>query len=87
MFLSFVNFYWKFIWKYLVIVMPLMNLLKSSENSQKRDPFSLTLTARKVFYKLQKAFSREPVIHHYNLECRIHLKMNTSEHAAGTILL
>ena len=87
MFLGFANFYWKFIWKYLVIVVPLTDLLKGSENDQKRGSFSLTLTARKAFHELQEAFFRESVIHHYDSECRIHLKMNMSEHAVGTILL
>ena len=86
-FLGFTNFYWKFIQKYSVIVAPLTDLLKGSENSQKRGPFSLTPTARKAFHELQEAFSREPVIHHYNPECKIHLEMDVSEHAAGMILL
>ena len=55
--LGFVNFYWKFIQKYLVIVVPLTDLLKSSENSWERGPFSLMPTVRKVFCELQEAFS------------------------------
>ena len=86
-FLGFVNFYWKFIQKYSVIVAPLTDLLKGSENGQKRGPFSLMSTARKAFHRLQEAFSGEPVIHHYDPEHRIHLEMDTSEHAVGTILL
>ena len=40
-----------------------------------------------MFCELQEAFSGEPVIHHYDPEHRICLGMDTSEHAAGMILL
>ena len=86
-FLGFANFYRKFIRKYSVIVAPLTDLLKGSENGRKRGPFSLTPAARKAFRELQEAFSGEPVIRHYDPERRIRLETDASEHAAGTILL
>ena len=46
----------------------------------------LTFKTRLTFIKLRQAFIEAPILHHFNLECHIQIKINISGYTIGRIL-
>ena len=46
----------------------------------------LTLGAKLVFTELRQVFVKAPILHHFDLECYIHIKTDTSGYAIGGVL-
>ena len=70
-FLGFANFYHHFIQKYSLIVAPLTDMLKGSENSRKKGVYSLTMEVKQAFQEIQEVFSKKPILQHYDPDWRI----------------
>jgi RNase H-like domain found in reverse transcriptase len=78
-FLGFANFYSRFITKFSQIASPLSDLLKGSKDDKKSGPFWLTEPAK-------EAFTKAPVLLHFDPSKPICLVMDTSGFAICSIL-
>ena len=79
-FLSFVNFYWRFIYGYSKLASPLTHLIK------KNVPFEWTTECQFTFNALKKAFTSDVILYHYNLNLKIIVKTDTSDYVSEGIL-
>ena len=79
-FLGFANFYWRFIFNYSDIIIPLTRL------TRKGITLNFTLECRESFKTLKKAFTTAPVLTHWVPNAQIILKTDTSDYALATIL-
>ena len=69
-----------------MIVNPLSNMLKSMKKGKKTGVFVLTSSMQAVFRKLCDAFTRAPVLAHFDPKKPIRLKTNASGYAIAGIL-
>ena len=79
-FLSFMNFYCRFIHKYSKIALPLMAL------TQKSVPWHFTKECRSAFNTLKKAFTTALVLTHCILDTQITVETDTSDYALMAVL-
>ena len=86
MFLSFVNFYRRFIYNFSKIAALLSTLLKGSKDSKKRGPFTLDKRAKYAFILLKEAFRKAPLLGYYNLEKLVLLETDASTAVLAGIL-
>ena len=49
-------------------------------------PTFLTLDARKAFNQLRQAFTKAPILRHFDLECYIRIETDASDYAIGRVL-
>ena len=80
-FLSFANFYKRFIYKYSYKAIRLTNLLVGIENKKKTGPFTFTLKAKTSFEKLKKAFTTVLFLIYIDLNKPIRIKTNALTYA------
>ena len=80
-FLEFVNFYKRFIYRYSKIAAPLTSLLKDSENGKKKNSFDWPDEVAQTFRQLKKIFMSISLLIHYDS-----LKRNRVETDAGVSL-
>ena len=79
-FLSFINFYWRFIYSYSKLASPLTCLIK------KDVPFEWTTECQSAFDTLKKVFMSDVILRHYNSDLKIVVKTDTSDYVSGGIL-
>ena len=79
-FLSFTNFYQRFIYDYSKLASPLTCLIK------KDIPFEWTTQCQSAFDALKKAFTSDVILRHYNLNLKIIVKTDTSDYVSEGIL-
>jgi hypothetical protein len=85
-FLGFANFYRRFVTKFSRIAGPLSDLLKGSKDGKKSGPFRLTEPAREAFRVLKEAFTKAPMLLHFDPEKPIRLITDASGFAISGIL-
>ena len=85
-FLGFVNFYRRFIYRYSKIVAPLTSLLKGSENGKKKGPFEWPESAEQAFRQLCDIFMSASLLTHYDPSKKIRVKTDASNFAVADIL-
>ncbi len=86
MFLSFVNFYRRFIHRYLKRVVSLTNLLKENKDNKKFDSFVWSNEAKQAFRQLCDIFMLTSLLYHYNSSKKIRVKIDVSNFAIASIL-
>ena len=79
-FLSFTNFYWRFIYDYSKLASSLTCLIK------KDVPFEWITECQSAFNALKKAFTSDVILHHYNSDLKIIVKTDTSDYVSEGIL-
>ena len=80
-FLSFTNFYKRFIHRYSYEAIGLTNLLVGIENKRKTSPFTFTLKAKASFEKLKKAFTTVLFLIYFDLNKPIRVETNALTYA------
>ena len=86
LFLGFVNFYRRFIYRYFKIVTPLTNLFKNNENEKKKSSFEWSDEVVQAFHQFKHIFiSISPFIY-YNFLKRNRMKINISNFVVANIL-
>ena len=80
-FLSFYNFYCRFICNYRVIARPLIQL------TQKNTPFVFNSNCIEAFNELKDRLISSPVLYYYNLDLKLMLKTDASNGVVAGILL
>jgi hypothetical protein len=85
-FLGFCNFYRRFIASYSRMVSPMTDLLKGSVNGKKEGPFEWSDSAEQAFRTLIDAFTKAPVLIHFDPVRRIRVETDASAFAAAAIL-
>ena len=78
--MSFVNFYWRFIYDYSKLASLLTHLIK------KDVPFKWITEYQSAFDALKKAFTSDVILRHYNLNLKIIVKTDTSDYVSEGIL-
>ncbi len=86
MFLDFVNFYRRFIYRYSKRVVSLTSLLKESKNGKKFGSFVWSNEVEQAFRQLCDIFMLAPLLCHYNSSKKIRVKTNASNFAIASIL-
>ena len=79
-FLSFANFYQRFIYGYSKLASPLICLIK------KDVPFEWTTECQSAFNALKKAFTSDVILHHYNSDLKIVVETDASDYVSEGIL-
>ena len=79
-FLSFANFYWRFIYDYSKLASPLTHLIK------KDIFFEWTTECQSAFNALKKAFTSDVILRHYNLNLKIIVETDASDYVSEGIL-
>ena len=79
-FLSFTNFYWRFIYDYSKLASLLIYLTK------KNIPFKWITECQSAFNALKKAFMFNVILHHYNLNLKIIVETDASDYVSEGIL-
>ena len=95
-FIGFANFYRRFIQGFSKIAAPLTSMLKTSANQPKsrnqsnsgatKEPQFLTSKAREAFDHLKQAFTKAPILHHFDPERHIWIVTDTSGYVIGGVL-
>ena len=85
-FLGFANFYRRFIANFSMIASPLSDMLKGMKKGKKTGVFVLTSSVQAAFRKLCDAFTRAPVLVHFDPKKPIQLKTDASGYAIAGIL-
>ena len=85
-FLGFANFYRRFIHRYSAVARPLSGLLEGAKNGKFSGPFIFTEAARKAFQELKGAFTKAPMLTHYDPEMPIRLETDASGKAISGII-
>ena len=86
-FLSFINFYRRFIYHYSQIVESLTNLLKKSIKEIKIESFDWPIKAKKTFRRLREAFTKAPLLCHFDLELFIRVETDALDFDLADILI
>ena len=79
-FLSFINFYWRFIYDYSKLASSLICLIK------KDVLFEWITECQSAFDALKKAFTSDVILHYYNSDLKIVVKTDTSDYVSEGIL-
>ena len=79
-FLSFTNFYWRFIYDYSKLAFPLTHLIKKDIS------FEWITECQSAFNALKKAFMSDVILRHYNLNLKIIVETDTSDYMSEGIL-
>ena len=85
-FLNFVNFYKCFIYRYSVIAMSFINLLKNNKKDKKSDFYHWGEETKQTFQQLWNIFSFVLFFNYFDLEKKIKMKTNASNFAVIDIL-
>ena len=85
-FLSFVNFYKRFIYRYSAIAAPLTDLLKNNKKDKKSNFYHWGEEAKQTFQQLRNIFSFAFFLIHFDLKKKIRIKTNASNFVVIDIL-
>lgn len=85
-FIGFCNFYRRFIEGFSRIARAMNELLKGSQNGKKAGPFEWSDDAEHAFRNLREAFTRAPIMRHFDLERPIKVETDASGFAIAGIL-
>ena len=85
-FLNFVNFYKRFIYRYFVIATSLIDLLKNSKKNKKLSFYHWGEEAKQTFQQFQNIFSFAFLFIHFDFEKKIKMKTNASNFVVIDIL-
>ena len=77
-FLSFTNFYRRFIFDYFIIAAPLINLFKENKNDKKSKLLNWINDVEAAFRQLRETFFKTSFLNHYDLNKKIRFKIDTS---------
>ena len=92
MFIGFANFYCRFIQGFSKIAAPLTSILKTktttnvSNKLSKSESGFLTANAKEAFFQLRRAFTKAPVLRHFDPERHIWIETNAFGYAIGGVL-
>ena len=92
MFIGFANFYHRFIQGFSKIAALLDSMLKTkatinvANKSSKSEPGFLTTNAKEAFLQLQQAFTKAPVLRHFDPERYIWIETNAFAYVIGGVL-
>ena len=85
-FLGFVNFYRRFIYRYFVIAAPFTDLLKDSKKNKKLGLYHWDEETEQTFQQLRNIFSFTFLFIHFDLEKKIKVKTNALNFVVTDIL-
>ena len=85
-FLRFVNFYKRFIYRYFKIVASLINLLKNNEKKKKKDSFEWSKSVDQTFHQLCDIFMSISLLTHYDFSKKTRIKTNIFNFVVASIL-
>jgi len=85
-FLGFANFYRRFIRDYSRIARPLTSLLKGSVNGKKPGKLLMDEAATEAFHTLRDAFTKAPILVHFERDAPIKVETDASNFACSGIL-
>ena len=85
-FLNFVNFYKRFIYRYFAIAASFINLLKNSKKDKKSNSYHWDEETKQIFQQLRNIFSFVSFFIHFNFEKKIKMKTNASNFVVINIL-
>ena len=85
-FLNFVNFYKRFIYRYFIIAASFTDLLKSNKKSKKSGFYHSGEETKQTFQQLRNIFSFAFFFIHFDFEKKIKMKMNASNFVVIDIL-
>ena len=85
-FLNFVNFYKRFIYRYFVIATSLIDLLKNSKKNKKSNFYHWSEETKQIFQQFRNIFLFALLLIHFNFEKKIKMKMNVSNFVVIDIL-
>ncbi|KAL1953584.1 hypothetical protein VTO42DRAFT_2564 [Malbranchea cinnamomea] len=85
-FLGFINFYRRFIFRYSVLTTAITDLLKGMQNGKNTGLFLFIQEVHKAFQELKQVFRHAPLLRHFDLEKPIKLEIDASLFAAGAVL-
>ncbi len=85
-FLSFANFYHHFISAFSKIAKPMTDMLKGGKNGRFTGPFVPTPAMKQSFQQLREAFTRAPVLVHFDPAKPIRLETDASGYAIAGII-
>ena len=92
MFIGFANFYRRFIQGFSKIAAPLTSMLKTkatinvADKSSKSEPGFLTTNAKKAFLQFRRAFTKAPILQHFDSEQYIRIETDASGYAIGGVM-
>ena len=84
-FLRFVNFYKRFIYRYFKIVAPLTSLLKNNENEKKKNSFEWSKSVEQTFRQFCDIFMSTSFFIHYDFFKKIQMKTDVFNFAIANI--
>ena len=84
-FLRFVNFYKRFIYRYFKIVASLINLLKNNEKKKKKDSFEWSKSVDQTFHQLCNIFMSISFLIHYDFFKKIRVKTDVFNFIVASI--
>ena len=85
-FLKFVNFYRRFIYRYFKIIAPLTNLLKDNENEKKKDFFEWSESIEQTFHQFCDIFMSASFFIYYDFFKKTWVKIDVFNFAIADIL-
>ena len=85
-FLSFVNFYKRFIYRYFIIAASFIDLLKDNKKNKKSNFYHWSEEAEQTFQQLRNIFSFTFLLIHFDFEKKIKMKTNASNFVVINIL-
>ena len=85
-FLNFVNFYKRFIYRYFVIAASFTDLLKNSKKNKKLNSYHWNEEAKQTFQQFRNIFSFVLFLIHFDFEKKIKMKTNASNFVVINIL-
>lgn len=85
-FIGFTNFYRRFIHQYSNIASPLTALLKGGKDGKHFGPFQWSDKATQAFHTLRAAFTKAPLLAHFDVLKKCRLETDASDYAIAAVL-
>ncbi|KAF4546986.1 Transposon Tf2-5 polyprotein-like protein 3 [Elsinoe fawcettii] len=85
-FTGFTNFYRCFVRHYSKIISPLNALMKGAKKGRKHGPFTWGASEQQAFEDIRDAFTRAPILRHYDPAAPLRIESDASKFAVAAIL-